>query len=80
MNYKEITLTSIKQEVIMMVGIQGSGKSTVAQEWLAKSGYVVLSNDALGGRDKTLSALRSNIEKGNQIHMYLDILVMSQLM
>ena len=66
-NPKSVTLTSMKQEVIMMVGIQGSGKSTVAREWLSKAGpgYVVLSNDALGGRDKTLAALRTNLEANN---------------
>ena len=66
-NPKDVTLTSIKQEVIMMVGIQGSGKSTVAREWLSKAEprYVLLSNDALGGRDKTLSALRTNLKEGN---------------
>lgn len=66
-NPQFITLTSIKQEVIMMVGVQGSGKSTVAREWLSKAepGYMVLSNDALGGRDKTLAALRTNLKAGN---------------
>jgi len=53
------TLTSLQQEVILMCGIQGSGKSTVAVEWLGKgAGYAVVSNDALGGRDKSLAALR----------------------
>jgi len=58
------TLTSIKPEVILMCGIQGSGKSTVASNWLGKgAGYAVLSNDALGGRDKTLSAMKSILSK-----------------
>ena len=52
----------------MMVGIQATGKSTVAREWLAKAGYVVLSNDALGHGQKQkemLKALRYNIEQKN---------------
>ena len=54
------TLTSLKPEVIMMCGMQGSGKSTVATKWLGKgAGYAVLSNDALGGRDKTITAMKS---------------------
>ena len=66
-NPESVTLLSIKPEVIMMVGVQGSGKSTVACEWLAKAhpSYVVLSNDKLGGRDKTLTALRANLKSGN---------------
>ena len=66
-NPKNTTLISIKPEVILMVGVQGSGKSTVAREWLAKAepGYVVLSNDLLGGRDKTMAALRANLTAGN---------------
>ena len=66
-NPKGVTLLSIKPEVVMMVGVQGSGKSTVAREWLAKANpnYVVLSNDKLGGRDKTLAALRTNLKSGN---------------
>ena len=66
-NSKNTTLISIKPEVILMVGVQGSGKSTVARHWLSKAepGYVVLSNDNLGGRDKTLAALRGNLKAGN---------------
>jgi len=66
-NQESVTLLSIKPEVIMMVGVQGSGKSTVACEWLANAhpSYVVLSNDKLGGRDKTLTALRKNLKSGN---------------
>ena len=55
----DATLTSLKQEVVLMCGIQGSGKSTVAGEWLGKgAGYTVLSNDQLGGRDKTVAAMK----------------------
>ena len=65
-NPKSATLTSITPEVIMMVGMQGSGKSTIAREWLSKAepSYTILSNDALGGRDKTLAALRTNLKAG----------------
>ena len=66
-NLKNVTLLSIKPEVIMMIGVQGSGKSTIASQWLAKAhpSYVVLSNDKLGGRDKTIAALKSNLKSGN---------------
>ena len=40
------------QEVILMVGIQGSGKSFIAEQYLKKANYEVVSNDKSGGRDK----------------------------
>ena len=66
-NPKYVTLTSIKLEVIMLVGVQGSGKSTLASNWFSRSEpkYVVLSNDRLGSREKTLSALRKNLKASN---------------
>ena len=66
-NPKNVTLLSIKPEVIMMIGVQGSGKSTIASQWLGKAypNYVVLSNDKLGGRDRTIAALKSNLKSGN---------------
>ena len=41
-----------------MVGIQGSGKSFIAEEFLVPHGYVVASNDKTGGREKTLKVLK----------------------
>ena len=35
-----------------MVGIQGSGKSFVAEHYLKRANYEVVSNDKSGGRDK----------------------------
>ena len=40
------------QEVILMVGIQGSGKSFIAEQYLKRANYEVVSNDKSGGRDK----------------------------
>ena len=42
------------QEVILMVGIQGSGKSFIADHYLKRANYEVVSNDKSGGRDKVL--------------------------
>lgn len=42
-----------QQELVVLVGIQGSGKSVVAG-LLEAEGYVVASNDITGGRDKTV--------------------------
>jgi hypothetical protein len=35
-----------------MVGIQGSGKSFIAEHYLKRANYDVVSNDKSGGRDK----------------------------
>ena len=43
------------QEVILMVGIQGSGKSFIAERYLKRANYEVVSNDKSGGRDKVLT-------------------------
>ena len=48
------TLYSMDQEVILMVGIQGSGKSFIADHYLKRANYEVVSNDKSGGRDKVL--------------------------
>jgi hypothetical protein len=48
------TLYSMDQEVILMVGIQGSGKSFIAERYLKRANYEVVSNDKSGGRDKVL--------------------------
>lgn len=46
------TLYSMDQEVVLMVGIQGSGKSFIAEHYLKRANYDVVSNDKSGGRDK----------------------------
>ena len=40
-----------------MVGIQGSGKSFVAEHYLKRATYEVVSNDKSGGRDKVINIL-----------------------
>ena len=43
-----------------MVGIQGSGKSFIAEHYLKRANYDVVSNDKSGGRDKvTISTLQA---------------------
>lgn len=53
-NPETATLYSMDQEVILMVGIQGSGKSFIADHYLKRANYEVVSNDKSGGRDKVL--------------------------
>ena len=54
------------QQLIMMVGIMGSGKSAVAR-LLEREGCVVASNDRTGGRDKTLRLAKEGLEAGRNV-------------
>lgn len=57
---------SEKQEMVLLVGIQGSGKSHVA-EALEKRGYVVASNDRCGGKEKCLRVAREAVKHGRSV-------------
>ena len=46
------------QEVVLMVGVQGSGKSHFAETNFGKAGYVVVSNDKTGGKEKSLNLMK----------------------
>jgi len=54
------------QEMVMMVGIQGSGKSHMSQ-LLEDKGYIVASNDRSGGKDKTLKICRDAFADGKSV-------------
>ena len=56
------------QEVILMVGVQGSGKSYFAEKHLRKqAGYVVISNDKTGGREKSLKLMKKALSDGKSV-------------
>ena len=57
-------LTKNHQEVILMVGVQGSGKSFFVERYLQTAGYHVVSNDKLGSRDKSLNVLKKILSSG----------------
>jgi len=61
------TLTLSRQEVIIMVGVQGSGKSFFAENYLAKAGYTVISNDKTGSRDKSLNLMKKALSNGKSV-------------
>ena len=61
---KSSNLTKNQQEIILMVGVQGSGKSFFAQKYLKTSGYEVISNDITGSRDKSLNLLKKVLNSG----------------
>jgi len=58
--------TSLNQEMIILVGIQGAGKSHVAAN-LESKGYVVASNDRCGGKDKCLRVAREAVKAGRRV-------------
>ncbi len=49
-------------EVVLLVGVQGSGKSYVAENHFESAGYVVASNDRAGSRDKAIRVLQVRID------------------
>ena len=60
-------LTRNGQEVIIMVGVQGSGKSFFSEKYLSKTGYTVISNDKTGSRDKSLNLMKNLLSKGKSV-------------
>nr|XP_022916240.1 uncharacterized protein F21D5.5 [Onthophagus taurus] len=61
---QEIPLESDKQEVIMMVGCQGSGKSYFYQQNIAPHGYILINRDMLGSKEKCLRLLDEALKTG----------------
>uniref|UniRef100_A0A8D8HAT3 Bifunctional polynucleotide phosphatase/kinase n=1 Tax=Culex pipiens TaxID=7175 RepID=A0A8D8HAT3_CULPI len=59
-------LTSSQQEVIVMVGFPGSGKSHFARAQLESKGYVHINRDALGSWQKCVSLLDSTLKSGKR--------------
>ena len=51
------------QEVVLMVGVQGSGKSYFAEKNFGKAGYVIVSNDKTGGKEKSLNLMKKCLGK-----------------
>ena len=55
------------QEVVLMVGIQGSGKSHFSEKTFGKAGYVIVSNDKTGGKEKSLSLMKKSLSDGKSV-------------
>jgi len=47
--------------------MKGSGKSFVANHYLARANYEVVSNDKSGGRDKSISLLKGALQRGRSV-------------
>ena len=55
------------QEVVLMVGVQGSGKSYFAETNFGKAGYVIVSNDRTGGKEKSLNLMKKCLGDGKSV-------------
>jgi bifunctional polynucleotide phosphatase/kinase len=56
-----------EQEIIIMVGYPGSGKSTISEEVFHKAGYVILHGDELKTSKKMISQAKLHIKDGKSI-------------
>uniref|UniRef100_A0A4Y0BI43 FHA_2 domain-containing protein n=1 Tax=Anopheles funestus TaxID=62324 RepID=A0A4Y0BI43_ANOFN len=60
-------LTSPGQEVILMVGFPGSGKSHFARNHLAPKGYEVVNRDTLGSWQKCVTHMETCLRQGTSV-------------
>ena len=59
------SLNIYPNKVVLLVGIQGSGKSHFAEKHFESVGYVVASNDRCGGsRDKAVRVMQAALREG----------------
>lgn len=56
-------LTANEQEIILLVGYPGSGKSYFAQEYLSPKGYEIINRDTLNSAQKCISAIEAAIQR-----------------
>ncbi|XP_050080459.1 uncharacterized protein F21D5.5 [Anopheles maculipalpis] len=61
------SLTSAGQEVIVMVGFPGSGKSHFVRQHLAPHGYEVVNRDTLGSWQKCVTHMEVAIRQGKRV-------------
>uniref|UniRef100_A0AAG5DNA5 PNK FHA domain-containing protein n=1 Tax=Anopheles atroparvus TaxID=41427 RepID=A0AAG5DNA5_ANOAO len=60
-------LTSGEQEVIIMIGFPGSGKSHFVRQYLAPKGYEIVNRDTLGSWQKCVTSMESAIQRGKSV-------------
>ncbi|KAL6764604.1 hypothetical protein V8C86DRAFT_2473181, partial [Haematococcus lacustris] len=56
----------LRQKVLVLVGVPGSGKSTIAQE-LREAGWVVVNQDVLGSRRSCEAAFDEALQAGRNV-------------
>lgn len=57
-------LTSSSQEIILLVGFPGSGKSFVCREYLKPAGYEIINRDTLSTQQKCIAAINTATSGG----------------
>lgn len=62
-----IDYTSANQEIIVMVGMQASGKSTFCEKHLTTKGYVHISRDKEGSYQKCMSLAEKEVLSGKSV-------------
>lgn len=60
-------LKSEKQEIIVMVGFPGSGKSTFARGLAEQNGYKIINRDTLGTWQKCVATARQHLKCGDSL-------------
>jgi len=63
----ESSLTSPKQEVIVLVGYPGSGKSHFSSQHAAQSKYDVINRDLVGSWQKCVALMERSLDKGQSV-------------
>jgi hypothetical protein len=58
--------SDISPVVLLLVGLPGSGKSTLSEKFL-KKGWWIISQDRLGSRNKCISEFRKALSRGRNI-------------
>lgn len=66
-NKKELPSPSTKQELVLLVGIPASGKSTIYKKCFADAGYVHVNRDLMGTPKKCLQATKAALGEGKSV-------------
>ncbi|KAI9561889.1 hypothetical protein GHT06_012851 [Daphnia sinensis] len=61
------SLSQDKQEVVVLVGFPGSGKSHFAKHHALQSGYDVINRDSLGSWQKCVTVLERSLDSGKSV-------------
>lgn len=65
---KDVEIKNVtEQEIVLMIGYPGSGKSTYAEKYFKKDNYVILHGDILKTESKMIKALKEELDKGKSV-------------
>lgn len=60
-------LASDKQEMVILVGMPASGKSTFAKKYFVSRGYAHVNQDTLGTKAKCIKAAKQALDEGKSV-------------